>query len=87
MDRKNISRYFYELENIVDEFVIVLLSIGAIAVTGWILFVSSLDYNLLEFGDIIFPWVAMVALMIIGRELWLMNRKISHYLETQAQGE
>jgi len=77
----------YELENVVDEFVIVLLSIGAIAVAGWVLFTSSLDYDLIEFGRIIFPWVAMVALMIIGRELWLMNRKISHYLETQAQGE
>lgn len=87
MKRENISRYIYRIENLLDEFVIILLSLGAIAVTGWVLFTSNLDYDLIEFGRIIFPWIAMVALMIIGRELWLMNRKISHYLEKQSQGE
>lgn len=87
MKRKNISRYLYEVENVIDEIVIVILSLGAIFVAGWVLFASTLDYDMIEFGRIIFPWVAMVALMIIGRELWLMNRKISHYLENKDQGE
>lgn len=81
MKRENISKYLYEAENIVDEIIIVMLSLGAISVAAWVLFVSSLDYSIIEFGRVIFPWVTMVALMIIGRELWLINRKFSHYLE------
>lgn len=81
MERENISRYLYELENVVDEIVIVILSLGAISVAGWVLFASNLGYDIIEFGRVIEPWITMLALMIIGRELWLMNRRISHYLE------
>lgn len=81
MKREKISKYLYEAENVVDEIIIVMLSLGAISVAAWVLFVSSLDYSIIEFGRVIFPWVTMVALMIIGRELWLINRKFSHYLE------
>lgn len=81
MDRKNISRYLYEIENVVDEILIVVLSLGAISVTGWVLFASNQEWDIIEFGRVIEPWITMLGLMIIGRELWLMNRKVSHYLE------
>lgn len=81
MEREDIARYLYEFENVVDELVIVILSVGAISVAGWVLFASSLEYDIIELGRVIEPWVTMLALMIIGRELWLMNRRISNYLE------
>lgn len=84
MEREDISRYLYEFENIVDEIMIVLLSLGAISVTGWVLFASTQNYDVAEYGRIIGPWVTMLALMIIGRELWLMNRRISHYLDSES---
>lgn len=84
MERQDISRYLYEFENVVDELVIVVLSLGAISVAGWVLFASNLDYDIIELGRVIEPWVTMLALMIIGRELWLMNRRISNYLENES---
>ncbi|MFP4038357.1 MAG: hypothetical protein ACLFTA_01080 [Candidatus Nanohaloarchaea archaeon] len=81
MEREDASRYVYEFENVLDEFVIVLLSLGAISVTGWVLFASSFNYDIMEFGRVIEPWITMLALMIIGRELWLMNRRVSRYLD------
>lgn len=86
MKRKNLSRYLYELENIGTELIIIILSLGALSVTGWVLFASSLDYTVMEFGNIIQPWIVMLGLMVIGRELWLINRKLSHHLE-QVHGE
>ncbi|MFB6115170.1 MAG: hypothetical protein ABEK04_02675 [Candidatus Nanohalobium sp.] len=83
---KKFRRYLYDLENAVDEFVIVFLSLGAILVSFWSLFVSTSNYNMVEFGQLVAPWIVMLALMIIARELWLLNRRISHYLEQQ-QGE
>lgn len=77
----------YELENVLTELVIIALSLGGLTVAAWVLFASSLNYSVIEFGNIIQPWVTMLALMIIGRELWLINRKFSHYLEKQRQGE
>lgn len=79
-------RYLYDLENAVDEFVIIFLSLGALMVSVWTLFFSTQTYNMIEFGQLVSPWIIMLALMIIGRELWLLNRKISHYLEQQ-EGE
>jgi hypothetical protein len=84
MERQDISRYLYEFENVVDELVIVVLSLGAISVAGWVLFASNLEYDIIELGRVIEPWVTMLALMIIGRELWLMNRRISHYLDSES---
>ena len=85
--KDKISINLYELENVLTELVIIVLSLGALTVAGWVLFASSLNYSVIEFGNIIQPWVTMLALMIIGRELWLINRKFSHYLEKQSQGE
>lgn len=85
--KDKISLNLYELENVLTELVIITLSLGALTVAGWVLFASSLNYSVIEFGNIIQPWVTMLALMIIGRELWLINRKFSHYLEKQSQGE
>ncbi len=85
--KDKISLNLYELENVLTELVIIVLSLGALTVAGWVLFASSLNYSVIEFGNIIQPWVTMLALMIIGRELWLINRKFSHYLEKQSQGE
>ncbi len=79
----------YELENVLTELVIIALSLGGLTVAGWILFASSLNYTVIEFGNIIQPWVTMLALMIIGRELWMINRRFSYYLEMvdSEQGE
>lgn len=74
--------YIYDLENLADEFVIVFLSIGAIFVTVYSLFVGTSNYSLVEFGEkVVFPWFGTLALMIIAREIWLLNRRISNYLE------
>lgn len=83
MDLERFRNYTYQVENIVDELVIVALSVGALMVAIWTVFYSSQDVTVVSFGEDIYPWIVMLALMIIGRELWLMNRKISHYLEQQ----
>jgi ABC-type Fe3+-siderophore transport system permease subunit len=78
---KDFRNFVYNIENIVDEFVIVILSLGAIVVSVYSVFFTSQGPNFIEFGRVIFPWITMLALMIIGRELWLMNRKLTTYLE------
>jgi purine-cytosine permease-like protein len=78
---KKITRYLYELENIATELIIVILSLGTIAVTGFVLFSSSDTPTITNFGTIIDSWVYMLAGIIIARELWLINRKLSHHLE------
>ena len=77
--------YVYRIENIVDEFAIIALSVGAITVIVWSLFFASRDYTVLEFGRNIFYWITMVALMIIARELWQINHKFRIYLERQGE--
>jgi len=84
---KKFRRYLYDLENALDEFVIIFLSLGALIVSIWTLFFSTQTYDMIEFGQLVSPWIIMLALMIIGRELWLLNRRISHYLEQQQKGE
>jgi len=84
MDKMNDQKFHdfvYKAENIIDELVIVLLSVGAITVSVYTMFYTSQNINFIEFGRIIFPWITMLGLMVIGRELWIMNRKISAYLE------
>jgi hypothetical protein len=76
-----ITRYLYELENIATELIIVVLSLGTVAVTGFVLFSSSNTYSITHFGNIIDSWIFMLAGIIIARELWLINRKLSHHLE------
>jgi hypothetical protein len=83
--KEDFRNFVYKVENIVDEFVIVALSLGALTVSVYSLFFVSNGPNFIEFGRQIFPWIVMVGLMIIGRELWIMNRKISSYLEKQNQ--
>lgn len=83
MERKEISQYLYELENLADELLIMLLSLGAIGVTGFVIFSSNQDWSLYEFGEAIYPWIVMLGLMVIGRELWLLNRKLTHYMKQE----
>lgn len=74
-ESKSFSEFVYELENVVDEFVIVFLSFGAIFVAIWSIFFSTENVGMVGLGDAIFPWITMLALMIIARELWLMNAR------------
>lgn len=85
MNAKRFRNYLYNVENVLDEFVIVILSVGAIATALWTALYSSQADTLVSFGRDIQPWITMLALMIIGRELWLMNRKVSHYLQQQGE--
>lgn len=78
---KKITKYLYELENIATELIIVALSLGTITVTGYVLMASSNTYTITHFGNIIDSWIFMLAAVIIARELWLINRKLSHHLE------
>lgn len=81
MNDKKFHEYIYDVENWLDEAVIGFLSFGFIVVLVDLLFYQSQNYSFITLGDAIYPWVTMVALMIIGRELWLLNRSVEHYLE------
>ena len=87
MNKNKFHEFVYEAENIVDELVIVLLSVGAIAVSVYTLFFNSTSVDFIQFGNIIDSWIVMLGLMIIGRELWLLNRNISSYLEHKKGGQ
>lgn len=78
-----LSQYLYQIENVVDEIVIAVLSLGAVFVSIYVLLWAPQDVGLISFGRIIEPWITMLALMIIARELWLMNR----HNRMQAEGE
>lgn len=73
MNNNKFHQFLYKVENFLDEFVITALSFGAIFVTVWVFFFSSQDMGFISFGKAIEPWITMLALMIIARELWLMN--------------
>ena len=77
------KRYMHDVENSVNEFVIVFLSFGTIMATLYSLKDIG-KYNWVEFGSILMPWVVMLGLMIIARELWILNNKVTHYLEQQS---
>jgi hypothetical protein len=81
MNDKRFHEYVYEVENWLDEVVIGFLSFGFIVVLIDLLFYQSQNYSFVTLGEAIYPWVTMVALMIIGRELWLLNRSVRHHLE------
>ncbi len=81
MKRAKFHEYLYEVENWVDEFAIAFLSFGAIAVIINAIFFAPGDVNFLSLGELIYPWIVMLALMIIGRELWLLNRNLRAYAE------
>lgn len=80
MNDKKFHEYIYDVENWLDELVIAFLSFGIIVVLIDLLLYQSQNYSFITLGDAIFPWVTMTALMIIGRELWLLNRNIRHYM-------
>ncbi len=73
MNDRKLHEYFYQVENILDEFVIAILSLGAIVVALYTMFWAPQNVGIVSFGRIIEPWITMLALMIIARELWLMN--------------
>lgn len=81
MNEKKFHEYIYDVENWLDEAVIGFLSFGFIVVLLDLLFYQSQNYSFITLGDAIYPWVTMVALMIIGRELWLLNRNVRQHLE------
>ena len=78
MAKKNFSDFLYNIENLVDEFVLAFLSFGTIVVSIWAIFFSTANVDMLTFGNIIEPWITMLALMLIARELWLMNANREH---------
>lgn len=80
MNDKKFHEYIYDVENWLDEVVIGFLSFGFIVVLIDLLFYQSQDYSFITLGDAIYPWVTMIALMIIGRELWLLNRSVREHL-------
>lgn len=84
MNDKKFHEYLYEVENLVDEFAIGFLSFGTIVVLVYeIFFVSQQGINFQSLGITIQPWITMLALMIIARELWIMNR----HKRIQSEGE
>ena len=83
MREKKLHEYLYEVENWVDEFAIAFLSFGTIVVLIWSIFFSASNVSMLSLGTLIEPWITMLALMIIARELWLMNR----HNQMQSEGE
>ncbi len=82
---KDFRNFVYRIENIVDEFVIVALSLSTILVAVYSVFFTTQSPNFIEFGRVIFPWFVMLGLMLIARELWLMNRNISSYIEQEGE--
>ena len=76
--------FLYEVENILDGLLIAFLSFGAIVVSVWTL-QRTQGLTMSSFGDIISPWIVMLGLMIIGRELWLLNRNVEEYLERKGE--
>lgn len=81
MSDKKFSQYLYDIENWVDEFAIAFLSFGTIAVVINAIFIAPQNVGFLSLGELIYPWIVMLALMIIGRELWLLNRNFGQYME------
>lgn len=84
MVKQKFHEFLYKVENVLDEFFIAVLAFGAIIVTIKNLMASS-GVTWSTWGKLIFEWVVMLALMIIGRELWIMNRKIQHYIEQEGE--
>ena len=64
---------------------IAVLSFGAIFVSIYVLFVSPGSISFLDLGNTIEPWITMLALMIIGRELWLIKNAV--YEKWDVDGE
>jgi hypothetical protein len=85
--RQDFRNFIYKAENIIDELVIVLLSLGAIVVAVYNLFFYPDGVSFMQLGRLIFWWLTPLGLMIIGRELWLMNRKMHSHVHDGGEGE
>ncbi len=78
----NTRRFLTEAEEFLEDFVILILGICVILVLiasiGTILGYPSFASvsKLKEVSILLFPWVAMLAGMLIFRELWLLRRSI-----------
>ena len=84
--KERFRNFIYKVENTVDELVIVLLSLGAIVVAVYNLFFHPEGVNFMQLGRLMFWWLTPLGLMIIGRELWLMNRKMhSHVYDREGE--
>lgn len=86
MNDKKFHEFLYEVENWVDEFAIAFLSFGTIVVLIYEIFFIPTQGQGISFqslGLAIEPWITMLALMIIARELWIMNR----HNRMQSEGE
>jgi hypothetical protein len=81
MGDKKLHQYLLRVENWVDEFAIAFLSLGTITVLLWTILFSTSNVNMISLGQMIQPWVTMLALMIIARELWLMNLRERQKME------
>lgn len=66
------QNYFLKIENMVNLGIILFLSLGSIVVFLWAVLGAS-QQNFAELGELIFPWVTMLALMMIAREQWVSN--------------
>lgn len=74
-EKDKFSDYMYKVENMVDEFTIAFLSFGAIFVSVWAILFQ--DVGMVTLGErVIAPWIGTLALMLIARELWFINRKM-----------
>lgn len=82
---KKFHHYVYEVENFVSEFAIAFTSFGAILVVLFTIFDTSTSVNWTTLGATIEPWVTMTALLLIVRELWIMNH--DRHLRAKAQAE
>lgn len=85
MADKRFHEYLYEVENWVDEVVIAVLSFSAIFVATYVMFISPGSISFLDLGNTLQPWITMLALMIIGRELWLIKNAM--YEKWNLEGE
>lgn len=75
-EEKKFSDYIYKVENMVDEFAIAFISFGAIFVTVWAVLFQNV--GMVTLGErVIAPWIGTLALMLIARELWFINRKMN----------
>ncbi len=76
--RQKFSKFLYKAENVVDELVIAILSFGAMFIPIYLYFSEAQTFTFMSLGERIFPWIVMVALMLIARELWLLNRQLEN---------
>ena len=80
---KKFHHYVYEVENFASEFAIAFTSFGAIFVLLFTILDTATNFNWTTMGYEIEPWITMTALLLIARELWVMNQE--KHLRAKAQ--